>query len=69
MAVQIRETVKKYENARNQEEADAFMNEFLKEGQTVIQDMIKETLRRGHDCNRFPPMFTLNQYLMSLKTA
>ena len=36
MAVQIRETVKKYENARNQEEADAFMNEFLKEGQTVI---------------------------------
>lgn len=52
VAVNIRETVKKFENARTQEEADAFLNDFMKEGQTMIQDMISEALRRGHDCKR-----------------
>jgi len=43
--------MKKFENARNKEEADAFMNDFIKEGQGVLQNMLSEALRRGHDCN------------------
>ena len=36
IAVDIRNKLKKFENARTQEESDAFMNDFMKEGQTII---------------------------------
>jgi len=35
------------------------INEAIKNGQSVIQDMINEALRRGHDCNLFHLLLTL----------